>query len=92
MNQRAPSIRSELSDSLVGGIRQHGADAVGLVIMGLARLLVGAATLAVVLAGGAVAGYDIGAAEFAGLTGAVAFLNLLTSGRPRAEDNQRSRN
>lgn len=83
MNQPADSIRGELGNAVAVGIRRHGADAVGLVLMGMARLFVGVLTLAALLAGGAIAGCDMTAVHFAGLTGAAALLNLLVVGRSK---------
>lgn len=53
MNPPAGPIRAEVSDALVGGIRLRGAEAVGLVIMGLARLAI-AVVVFIVLYGAAV--------------------------------------
>lgn len=74
------SIRGELNDALIGGIRKRGSDAVGLVIMGMARLLIGAATLGVLLAVGAVFGYDLTAAHLAGATAVAGLVGWLTGG------------
>ena len=49
MNPPPRRIRVELSDALVGGIRQRGADAVGLVIMALAYLTITVLILLVLL-------------------------------------------
>lgn len=59
MNPPARPIRVELNDALVGGIRQRGADAVGLVIMGIAYLVVGVLALLVFLCAGSVFGVDL---------------------------------
>jgi hypothetical protein len=66
------SIRGELNDALIGGIRRRGSDAVGLVIMGMAKLAIGVVALAALLAVGAIFGYDI--TVLAGLATAVAGL------------------
>jgi hypothetical protein len=81
MNPPAGSIKTELNDAVVGGIRQRGPDAVGLVIVGIARLIVGVATLGVLLGIGAIFGYDATAAHFAGLTGVSALVSWLVAGR-----------
>jgi len=49
--------------------------------MGVARLLVGAATLAVLLLVSAISGYDLTAAHFAGLGALVVLLNVLIAPR-----------
>lgn len=59
MNPPARPIRTELSEAVVGGIRQRGAEAVGLVIMGLARLLVTFAALLILLFGSSVLGLKV---------------------------------
>jgi hypothetical protein len=86
MSQSSRSIKGELGHAVVGGIRQHGADAVGLVLIGLARLLVGVATLGALLAGGAIAGLEMSTTHFAILTGGAAFLNLLAVGRSKPHE------
>jgi hypothetical protein len=67
MSFPAGSIKAELNNAVVDGIRQRGPDAVGLVIIGLARLFVAAITLGVLLGIGAIFGYDMTAVHFAGL-------------------------
>jgi hypothetical protein len=75
------SIKAELDNAVVLGIRQRGPDAVGLLIVGIARLIVGAATLAVLLGVGVLFGYDVTAIHFAGLTGISALVGWV-AGRP----------
>jgi hypothetical protein len=75
----SPSIRRELVEAVIGGIRERGPDAVGLMLMGIARLLVGAATLAVVLGASAISGYDLTAVHFAGLGAIAVLLNVAFS-------------
>jgi hypothetical protein len=43
----ARSIRTEVSEAVVAGIRQRGSEAVGLVLVGVARLVLVAVTLLV---------------------------------------------
>lgn len=83
MSPPARSIRTELNDAVVYGIRLRGPDAVGLIIMGMARLIVGAATLGILLGIAAIFGYDVTAAHFAGLTGVSALVSWLVAGRFR---------
>ena len=83
MKPAAGSIKGELGNAVVDGIRQHGADAVGLVIKGIARLIIGATALGVLLVDSAIAGYDLTAAHFAGLTAVAALINWLFAGNSR---------
>ena len=71
------SIKGELSDALIGGIRQRGSDAVGLVIMGIARLIVGAVTLGVLLGIGAAFGYGMTPGQFVGATALAGLVSWL---------------
>jgi hypothetical protein len=50
------SIRAELGNAVLDGIRERGAEAVGMVIVGLARVVVCSATLVAMLAIGAAFG------------------------------------
>jgi hypothetical protein len=68
------SIRGELNAAVISGIRERGSDAVGLLIMGVARLIVGVITLGVVLGVAAIFGYDMTAVH---LTGATAVAGLV---------------
>jgi hypothetical protein len=82
MNPPAGPIRAELNDALVGGIRQRGPEAVGLVIVGLARLVVAVTALIVLLFASSVLGFNVTAGPFvvmSGLSGAISW--LLTGGR-----------
>lgn len=56
MNPPARPIRTEFHEAVVGGIRQRGADAVALVIMGIAYLMIAVLALGVLLFGGSVLG------------------------------------
>jgi hypothetical protein len=58
MNPPTRPIRVELNDAIVGGIRQRGADAVGLVIMGIAYLVISVLALLVLLFASSVFGID----------------------------------
>jgi hypothetical protein len=76
------SIRGELNAALIGGIRQRGPDAVGVVIMGIARLIVGAATFGAILAVGGLFGYDMTAAHLTGATIVAGLVSWWTKDRP----------
>jgi hypothetical protein len=77
MNPPARPIRTELNDAVVGGIRQRGPAAVGVVIMGLARLVVAVATLAVMLFASSVLGLEVSAVPFAIMSGLSGLLSWL---------------
>ncbi len=73
----AGSIRTELNDALVGGIRQRGPEAFGVIIIGLARLVVAVATLAVLLFASSVLGFNVTAVPFVAMSGLSAVLSWL---------------
>jgi hypothetical protein len=50
------SLKGELNAALIGGIRKHGSDAVGMVIVGMAKLVIGVAGLGLLLGVGALFG------------------------------------
>lgn len=75
------SIKQELSEAVIGGIRERGPDAVGLLLIGVSRLLVGAATLAVLLVAGSISGHDLTAVHLAGLGALAVLLNVLIAPR-----------
>jgi hypothetical protein len=78
------SIKGELSDALIGGIRRHGSDAVGVVLMGIARLIVGMVTLGFLLGAGATFGYEMTAAHFVGAAVVAGLVSWLTGGSSRS--------
>jgi len=69
------SIRGELNAAVITGIRERGSDAVGLLIMGIARLIIGGIALGVVLGVAAIFGYDMTAVH---LTGATAIAGVIS--------------
>lgn len=95
MNPPAGSLRTELNDALVGGIRQRGPEAVGLVLVGSARLFL--AFLAVVLSqvlGVAVFGFALISLPSAALSvisivlSIVATTGLGRSSKEKSEDSK----
>lgn len=86
MNPPAGTLRTELNEAVVGGIRQRGAEAVGVVIVGMARLLVGMAILAALLSVSWIFGVDITAIRFATMTGVSSGLSWVATRRPRADN------
>jgi hypothetical protein len=77
------SVREELSAALIGGIRQRGSDAVGLVIMGIARLVIGAVTLGALLSVGAIFGCEMTGDHLVGATVFAGFVSWLMGGASR---------
>jgi hypothetical protein len=88
MKPAARSIKDELGNAVVDGIRRYGGDAVGLFLIGVTRVIVGAAALGVLLASSAIADYDLTAAHFAGLTVVAALINWVAAGNSRTKGRQ----
>lgn len=87
MNPPARPLRIELNDAVVGGIRNRGPEAVGVVIIGVARVVVAALVLALLLATSAFFDYDVTAVPFAGMTSASALISwLITWGSLRSKE------
>lgn len=82
VSQPDQSIRAELNHALARGIRRRGPDAVGLVLIGMARLAITASTLAVLLVAAAVFGYNASGLGLASATVVAGLLNWL-AGRYR---------
>jgi hypothetical protein len=81
MTPPAGSIKAEVNHAVAKGIRRRGPDAVGLVLMGMARLVVAAVTLALLLAISSLSGNDLTALHFAGATAVAAAVNWLLASR-----------
>jgi hypothetical protein len=77
MTSPAPSIKSELNHAVAKGIRRGGPGAVELVLIGMAKLVVAACALGILLATAALAGYDLTTLHFAGVTAIVAAVGWL---------------
>jgi len=77
MNPPAGPIREELNDALVGGIRQRGPQAFGLVIMGIARLIVAVLTFAVLYGFSWAFNLEISAGPFVGMSAVSALVSWL---------------
>lgn len=82
VSQPDQSIMAELNHALARGIRRRGPDAVGLVLIGMARLVVTTLTLAVLLVAAAIFGYNATPLGLAGATVVAGLLNWL-AGRYR---------
>jgi hypothetical protein len=88
LNPPARPIRTELNEALVGGIRQRGPDAFGMMIDALVRLIVGVITFAVLFGISQLAGYEITAVPFVGMTGVSGLVSWLLTRRPKSEDEK----
>lgn len=77
MTPPAGSIKAEVNHAVAKGIRRRGPDAVGLVLMGTARLIVAATTLGVLLAASALSGNDLTTLHFVGASAIAAIVNWL---------------
>ena len=71
------SIRAELNDAVIGGIRLRGRDAVGLVLIGIASLVLVILSLAVLLTFAALFGLEVTATLCAALGGLAAGVSRL---------------
>ena len=91
MSQSRVSIKAEFSGAVATGIRQRGPDAVGLLLIGIARLIVGAATLAALLGLASAFGYDTAGAPLASITGISAAITWIAAFRPGANSTSGDR-
>ncbi len=85
MNPPAGSIKAEFSEAIVGGIRQRGPEAVGVVLIGIAHLFVAFIALTVLLFATLVLGFEISAVPvliMSALSGVVSWLVGKKSGWP----------
>lgn len=74
MSPPTNSLKAEVNHALANGIRRRGPDAVGVVLMGMARLVVAVSTLVILLLAGALFGYNIPTSHALGATAVVAAL------------------
>jgi hypothetical protein len=77
MDRALGPLRRELHDAVVSGIRQHGPDALGVVLMGLARLTVGIAVSATLLLGDLILDSGAAVVSLVAVAGASATLSRL---------------
>jgi len=77
VNPPARPLRTELNDAVVGGIRERGAEAVGLVIVSMARIAIAAVVLALLLVASTVLEIEVTFGPFAGMTGVSACVSWL---------------
>lgn len=79
MNPPARSLRTELNDALVGGIRERGPEAVGMVLVGVARIVVAVLVLSLQLVGSSLLGYEVTAIPFAGMSAVSIWVSWLAT-------------
>lgn len=75
MSSQTESIKAEMNHAVAKGIRRGGPGAVELVLTGMAKLLVAASALGVLLAAAALSGYDLTALHLAGAGAVLAAVN-----------------
>jgi hypothetical protein len=90
MNPPARPIRAELNDALVGGIRERGPDAFGMVIIALARLAIGVITFAILFGISQLIGAELTALPYAGITGVSGLVSWLATRRGKAPGERQS--
>ncbi|HVD40252.1 MAG TPA: hypothetical protein VNC16_04520 [Solirubrobacterales bacterium] len=79
----ARPIRTEMTDAVVAGIRARGAEAVGLLIVGIARIAIAVLVLVLLLIASKVIGIDVSAVPFAAMTGLSALVSWLITRKQR---------
>jgi predicted secreted Zn-dependent protease len=67
MNPPPRSIRAEMNEALVGGIRDKGPEAFGMLITATARLVIAVVTWAVLYGVSQAAGYEVTPGPFVGM-------------------------
>ncbi|HWN73939.1 MAG TPA: hypothetical protein VNN15_09055 [Solirubrobacterales bacterium] len=88
MSPPTNSLKAEVNHALANGIRRRGPDAVGVVLMGMARLVVAISTLVILLLAGTLFGYDITASHAFVATAVVAALNWLIASPKNAQSGR----
>jgi hypothetical protein len=81
-----------VTDAVVGGIRERGPEAVGLMIIGMARIVIAFLVLILMVIASEVVGIDISAIPFAGMTGISAFVSWLITRGERWGNGKGDRN
>jgi hypothetical protein len=77
-------VRDELNRAVIAGVRERGPEAVGLVIVAAARVLIATVVLALLLTVHSVLGYALTATPYVGITATSSLVSLLlTRRRPR---------
>jgi ribonuclease HI len=83
MSPSTNSIKTEVNHAVASGIRKRGPEAVGVVLVGMARLTVNVSALVILLLASAVFGYGITASHAFEFTAVIAALNWLVTGNAR---------
>lgn len=100
MNPPARPLKTELNEALVGGIRQRGSEAVGLLIMAMTRIVIALLVLGLQLLVSWSFDYEVTAGPFTGMTLIAGLVSWLTTrqrgqeedtGVTRDEDSSRAR-
>jgi hypothetical protein len=88
MNPPAGPLRTEVNDAVVGGIRERGSEAVGMLIVALARLVIGVVAFLALYGLSSVFGIEVTTWPAAGMTvisGLVSWLTTRDGGGKLAE-------
>lgn len=82
MTRPPSSLKGELNNALIGGIRQRGSEAVGLMLVSMVKLAVGTAALTALLILAAIFGFEMTATLLAGATTLAGLGRWLVGGAP----------
>lgn len=82
-NRQTKVFRVELKYAMVEGVRQHGPDAVGMLIVGLARLTMAVATLGALWLASSLLGLNTTAYSVIGMSGLSAAMGCLIARHDR---------
>jgi hypothetical protein len=86
LNPPARTLKTELNEALVGGIRLRGPEAFGWMLVALIRIAITVVVLVLMLIASWAFGYDVTAWPFAGMTTISGLVSwLLTRGRDQEE-------
>lgn len=90
MNPPARSLRTELNDALIGGIRLRGPEAFGWMLVALIRIAITVIVLVLMLMASWAGGYEVTAWPFFGMTTISGLVSwLLTRGRDQEDGDDR---
>lgn len=87
----AKPFRTELNEAVIEGVRERGPEAVGLVIIGLARILIAVLVLGLLLFASSILGLNVSAVPLAGMTGLSGLLSWLTTRKGSWADSSEGR-
>jgi hypothetical protein len=79
MNPPAGPLRTEVNDAVVGGIRERGSEAVGMLIVALARLVIGVIAFLVLCGISSILGVEVTTWPAAGMTVISGLVSWLTT-------------